>query len=175
MKAQLFFVFVLWLYEDLNLWILVPARPHGTPRDISVLQRYQVFTLQLRCFTSPPEQIPVAYPPVPEFREARTHQMVWQSPVTAARLGRAGRRLDKAHGDGWFATLNLLGFFLLLTSVVGQEACEDLPVRGLQSGGDLSTGQHRAARRERGCATAETAWQEVFKLLDGSVLKSNTC
>lgn len=76
--------------------------------------------------------------------------MIWHSPVMGARLGRAGRRLDKAHADGWFATLNLLGFFLLLTSVVGQEVCEDLPVRGLQSGGDLSTGQHRAARRERG-------------------------
>ena len=71
--------------------------------------------------------------------------------------------------------LELVGLFLLLTSAVGQEACEHLPVRGLQSGGDLSTGQRRAARRERGCATAEMAWQEVFKLLDVSVLKSNTC
>lgn len=71
--------------------------------------------------------------------------------------------------------LELVGLFLLLTSVLGQEVCEHLPVRGLQSGGDLSVGQRRAARREQGCATAEMAWQEVFGLLDVCVLKSNTC
>lgn len=44
--------------------------------------------------------LPALQSKVPELREVRTHRLVWHGPVMGARLGRAGQRLDKPHGDG---------------------------------------------------------------------------
>lgn len=69
MKLQLFFVFVLWLHEDINLQVLVPVCVLRGLLEIPVCSSDNGCSLSSSgalqpTRTNPPEQTPLADPPV---------------------------------------------------------------------------------------------------------------